>query len=45
MQIWLGNQWLGQKDSPESEEKPDALGELLVEYRKCYERLTLNDAS
>jgi hypothetical protein len=45
MQIWLGKQWLGQKDKPESDDKPDVLGELLVEYRKRYERLTAGAAS
>jgi hypothetical protein len=39
MQIWLGKQWLGQKDRPELDDKPDVLGELLVEYRKRYEIL------
>jgi agmatine/peptidylarginine deiminase len=45
MQIWLGKQWLGQKERPESEEKADTLGELLAEYRKRHEYLTRNDAS
>lgn len=32
MQIWLGKQWLGQKDSPEAEDKPDVLGEVIGEW-------------
>jgi len=45
MQIWLGKQWLGQKERPESKDKPDAFGALLAEYRKPYEYLKRNDAS
>jgi hypothetical protein len=36
MQIWLGKQWLGQKDKPE-EPAPDVLAELLVAFRVQYE--------
>ena len=45
MQIWLGKQWLGQKDKPESEGKPDVLGELLGDFRKHYEHLASDRAS
>ena len=44
MQIWLGKQWLGQKDKPEPEGKTDVLGELLAEFRAQYAVLTRNDA-
>jgi hypothetical protein len=36
MQIWLGKQFLGQKDKPH-EETYDVLSELLVQFRKAYE--------
>ena len=39
MMIWLGKQWLGQKERPELEDAADPLRELLAEYRKRYEIL------
>jgi hypothetical protein len=36
MQIWLGKQWLGQKDKP-AEEASDTLDQLLQEFRAIHE--------
>jgi hypothetical protein len=39
MMIWLGRQWLHQRDQPELEKTTDALDELLAEFRKQHEHL------
>jgi hypothetical protein len=38
MLIWLGKQWLGQRDNPNPSGSPDTLSELLADFRKQNER-------
>jgi hypothetical protein len=40
MLIWLGKQWLGQKERPIEDDAIDPLRELLAEYRKRYDYLS-----
>ena len=45
MLIWLGKQYLGQRDQPEPEHATSALDELLAEFRKQREELKNADAA
>lgn len=44
LMIWLGRQWLHQRDEPEPERAGDALDELLAEFCKRHEQLKNADA-
>jgi hypothetical protein len=44
MQIWLGKQWLGQKDKPSTDANIDQLSELLSVFRARYESLAGGNA-
>ena len=39
MLIWLGKQYLGQRDDPPPEHKSDTLTQLLNEFRKRYKQI------
>lgn len=43
MLIWLGKQYLGQKDKQEVNQTGDTLGQLLAEFQKCSDALAAEE--
>lgn len=45
MQIWLGKQYLDQRDKSEVTQPDDPLKALIEEFQKCYEKIKEPDAA